>query len=140
MSNLAWLFSVHDKDGDGFLTKDEVLQLSESLLVRWFLSIWVGPHRLTPTLGFPSFIVHLPKRAWRSLPRKCQQPHPKLVRVCRIDHGSPATNSQVTGKPTHANCLRRVRQSPSPFVLYFFTFFLPRAETNLNPPLQPTWD
>lgn len=33
MSNLAWLFAVHDKDHDGYLTKDEVLQLSESLLV-----------------------------------------------------------------------------------------------------------
>ncbi len=62
MSNLAWLFSIHDKDGgqsraigicglvltcllflwtlsvltDGYLTKDEVLQLSESLLVRQY--------------------------------------------------------------------------------------------------------
>lgn len=33
MSNLGWLFSVHDNDNDGYLTKDEVLQLSESLLV-----------------------------------------------------------------------------------------------------------
>lgn len=33
MSNLAWLFTIHDNDGDGSLTKDEVLQLSESLLV-----------------------------------------------------------------------------------------------------------
>jgi len=33
MSNLAWLFAVHDKDHDGYLTKDEVLQVSESLLV-----------------------------------------------------------------------------------------------------------
>lgn len=34
MSNIEWLFDLHDKDGDGYLTKDEVLQLSESLLVR----------------------------------------------------------------------------------------------------------
>jgi Ca2+-binding EF-hand superfamily protein len=33
MSNIAWLFNLHDSDQDGFLTKDEVLQLSESLLV-----------------------------------------------------------------------------------------------------------
>ncbi|KAI5481518.1 GTPase activating protein [Pseudohyphozyma bogoriensis] len=32
MTNLSWIFSVHDKDGDGYLTKDEILQLSESLL------------------------------------------------------------------------------------------------------------
>lgn len=39
MSNLAWLFSVHDRDGDGYLTKDEVLQVSESLLVSSPLSL-----------------------------------------------------------------------------------------------------
>lgn len=33
MSNLAWLFSIHDSNHDGYLTKDEVLQVSESLLV-----------------------------------------------------------------------------------------------------------
>lgn len=33
MSSIAWLFNLHDKDKDGYLTKDEVLQLSESLLV-----------------------------------------------------------------------------------------------------------
>lgn len=33
MSNLAWLFNVHDSNHDGYLTKDEVLQVSESLLV-----------------------------------------------------------------------------------------------------------
>lgn len=29
-----WFFTLHDKDKDGMLTKDELLQLSESLLVR----------------------------------------------------------------------------------------------------------
>lgn len=33
MGSISWLFSLHDDDNDGFLTKDEVLQLSESLLV-----------------------------------------------------------------------------------------------------------
>ena len=32
MANIAWFFSLHDNDKDGHLTKDEVLQLSESLL------------------------------------------------------------------------------------------------------------
>jgi hypothetical protein len=32
MSNIAWFFTLHDHDKDGYLTKDEVLQLSESLL------------------------------------------------------------------------------------------------------------
>lgn len=32
MANIAWFFTLHDNDKDGHLTKDEVLQLSESLL------------------------------------------------------------------------------------------------------------
>ncbi|EJU03585.1 TBC-domain-containing protein [Dacryopinax primogenitus] len=32
MSNIEWFFTLHDKDKDGFLTRDDVLQLSESLL------------------------------------------------------------------------------------------------------------
>ncbi|KZP01665.1 TBC-domain-containing protein [Calocera viscosa TUFC12733] len=32
MSNIEWFFTVHDKDKDGFLSRDDVLQLSESLL------------------------------------------------------------------------------------------------------------
>jgi hypothetical protein len=33
MPNIEWFFNLHDGDRDGTLTKDEVLQLSESLLV-----------------------------------------------------------------------------------------------------------
>ena len=33
MDNIEWFFNVHDNDKDGSLTKDEVLKLSESLLV-----------------------------------------------------------------------------------------------------------
>ncbi|KAH0582404.1 hypothetical protein H2248_010348 [Termitomyces sp. 'cryptogamus'] len=32
MENIEWFFNVHDKNKDGYLTKDEVLTLSESLL------------------------------------------------------------------------------------------------------------
>ncbi|GAA5899035.1 uncharacterized protein JCM6883_003516 [Sporobolomyces salmoneus] len=32
MTNLAWLFAIHDSDRDGYLTKDEILQVSEVLL------------------------------------------------------------------------------------------------------------
>ncbi|KAG6820202.1 hypothetical protein H0H93_004052 [Arthromyces matolae] len=32
MENIEWFFNMHDKNKDGFLTKDEVLTLSESLL------------------------------------------------------------------------------------------------------------
>lgn len=33
MENIEWFFNLHDKNKDGHLSKDEVLQLSESLLV-----------------------------------------------------------------------------------------------------------
>ncbi|KAI0064014.1 TBC-domain-containing protein [Artomyces pyxidatus] len=32
MENIEWFFNLHDKNKDGFLTKDEVLTLSESML------------------------------------------------------------------------------------------------------------
>lgn len=34
MENIEWFFNLHDKNKDGYLTKDEVLTLSESFLVR----------------------------------------------------------------------------------------------------------
>lgn len=37
MGNITWLFTLHDNNKDGFLTKDEVLKLSESLLVSYGL-------------------------------------------------------------------------------------------------------
>jgi Ca2+-binding EF-hand superfamily protein len=33
MENIEWFFNLHDKNKDGFLTKDEVLTLSETFLV-----------------------------------------------------------------------------------------------------------
>ena len=36
MDNIEWFFNLHDKDKDGYLSKDEVLTLSESLLVSIF--------------------------------------------------------------------------------------------------------
>ena len=33
MENIEWFFNLHDKNKDGYLSKDEVLTLSESLLV-----------------------------------------------------------------------------------------------------------
>jgi len=33
MESIEWFFNLHDKDKDGYLSKDEVLTLSESLLV-----------------------------------------------------------------------------------------------------------
>jgi hypothetical protein len=38
MDNIEWFFNIHDKDKDGFLTKDEVLTLSETFLVSYFTS------------------------------------------------------------------------------------------------------
>lgn len=33
MENIEWFFNLHDKNKDGYLTKDEVLTLSETFLV-----------------------------------------------------------------------------------------------------------
>lgn len=33
MENIEWFFNLQDKDKDGSLTKDELLKVSESLLV-----------------------------------------------------------------------------------------------------------
>lgn len=33
MENIEWFFNLHDKNKDGYLSKDEVLTLSESFLV-----------------------------------------------------------------------------------------------------------
>lgn len=38
LDNIEWFFNLHDSDNDGYLTKDELVQLSESLLVSFFLS------------------------------------------------------------------------------------------------------
>ena len=37
MENIEWFFNLHDKNKDGYLTKDEVLTLSESLLVGLYI-------------------------------------------------------------------------------------------------------
>jgi len=44
MDNIEWFFNLHDRNKDGFLTKDEVLTVSESLLVcEPFLPGWRIP-------------------------------------------------------------------------------------------------
>lgn len=40
MDNIEWFFNLHDKNKDGYLTKDEVLTLSESFLVSVSISFW----------------------------------------------------------------------------------------------------
>ena len=55
MENIEWFFNLHDKNKDGYLTKDEVLTLSESLLV----GVTEGPIRDSNSDPFSS-AVHLP--------------------------------------------------------------------------------
>jgi hypothetical protein len=50
MENIEWFFNLHDKNKDGYLTKDEVLTLSESFLVCFlvkflhdFISFFIRP-------------------------------------------------------------------------------------------------
>jgi hypothetical protein len=49
MDNIEWFFNLHDQNKDGFLTKDEVLTVSESLLV------CKSRHRKTRILVLNSF-------------------------------------------------------------------------------------
>ena len=51
MENIEWFFNLHDKNKDGYLTKDEVLTLSESFLVRYFYCF---------ELRVTNWAVHLP--------------------------------------------------------------------------------
>ena len=54
MESIEWFFNLHDKNKDGYLTKDEVLTLSESFLVsRSDGMVWyhvTGP----PVVHFPA--------------------------------------------------------------------------------------
>ena len=43
MENIEWFFNLHDKNKDGYLTKDEVLTLSESLLVSMISLLRIHP-------------------------------------------------------------------------------------------------
>lgn len=59
MANIAWFFKLHDNNKDGYLTKDEVLKVSESLLVSRLIRIAVDTSfggMLTLAI-----VVHLPK-------------------------------------------------------------------------------
>jgi len=49
MDNIEWFFNIHDKNKDGFLSKDEVLTLSESMLVG--IPFRTAPHALRDTPG-----------------------------------------------------------------------------------------
>lgn len=55
MDNIEWFFNIHDKNKDGFLSKDEVLTLSESMLV----SITRCKDCRTPSVDRESISVHL---------------------------------------------------------------------------------
>lgn len=60
MDNIEWFFNIHDKNRDGFLSKDEVLTLSESMLV----SVPPAPHATGYSWLTESLQVHLQARAW----------------------------------------------------------------------------
>ena len=73
MENIEWFFNLHDKNKDGYLTKDEVLTLSESLLVR--VTVYVL------FCIVDKMLVHLPPRNRRCLPRGSQPIYVQRLRV-----------------------------------------------------------
>lgn len=74
MENIEWFFNLHDKNKDGFLTKDEVLTLSESFLVCCldFASAY-------PSKMLALFLVHFPFRDWRRISRSCKSIYGKCL-------------------------------------------------------------
>lgn len=83
MENIEWFFNLHDKNKDGFLSKDEVLTLCESLLVSripqgsWSIShalrslfsglksgmpTWERSAALCPTLSSMEMLFYLARR------------------------------------------------------------------------------
>lgn len=64
MDNIEWFFNLHDKNKDGFLSKDEVLTLSESLLVCDPCIDATLKRRLTTWDGSLSSNLKLEMRIW----------------------------------------------------------------------------
>lgn len=58
MENIEWFFNLHDKNKDGYLTKDEVLTLSESFLVSFSLYRSSRP-KLMPSAQSSSSVTRL---------------------------------------------------------------------------------
>jgi hypothetical protein len=81
MDNIEWFFNIHDKNKDGFLSKDEVLTLSESMLVS------VTP-RLRGTLladrvlPSSSLDMSLGTHIWALLVGSCQMRSSTEMRCC----------------------------------------------------------
>lgn len=119
MTNLAWLFAIHDSDRDGFLTKDEILQVSEVLLVSSFFTIIdLSSYSLSPRgLNSSSFETNLviatsevsrisfrtcsntPKVRNLSFPTNPTRP-PTILQRTRIDLTSHSLLSECAFSPT----------------------------------------
>lgn len=78
MENIEWFFNLHDKNKDGYLTKDEVLTLSESLLVSAAMR-----EQFISTLLADTMIVHFPSRNRRRLPWGSEPVYVERVRIRR---------------------------------------------------------
>ena len=59
MENIEWFFNLHDKNKDGYLTKDEVLTLSESFLVCCLVNFLHDFIFLIPFLSSSFFVSKL---------------------------------------------------------------------------------
>ena len=77
MENIEWFFNLHDKNKDGFLTKDEVLTLSESMLVR---SNSIGFIHLT-SFNSDFVSVYIQVRDWRCVSWCYQSIHVERFRI-----------------------------------------------------------
>ncbi|ORY75652.1 rab-GTPase-TBC domain-domain-containing protein [Leucosporidium creatinivorum] len=94
MSNLAWLFNVHDSNHDGYLTKDEVLQVSESLL---FIFRNEPGDRYLGSVS--NLIQNLFEYAESTKPEENPPRSPSLGRSPDPSTGRPRANSIVSDNP-----------------------------------------
>lgn len=80
MENIEWFFNLHDKNKDGYLTKDEVLTLSESLLVRAYKMLSrCGTHPLCSS----SSGSRLGMRTWALSAGSCPMRSSTAMHSCR---------------------------------------------------------
>ncbi|PVG04743.1 putative MDR1-Mac1p interacting protein [Serendipita vermifera] len=119
MSSIEWFFTLHDKDKDGWLTKDEVLTLSESLLFIFRSEIgdaYLGTVSRFMTNAFEYGDALLPK-AEQGTPEV-----PKEVSANTMPLAPSSTNQPYLNKATF-----RMVVLADPLLEAFFDIDLPRS-------------
>ena len=111
MENIEWFFNLHDKNKDGYLTKDEVLTLSESLLVSGSQLVLV----LSPLIGHGSLSSATKSETHTSAPLagSCLMPLSTATPYSRDLRGRIPTRKRLrSNRTSHTSTLPRMTSSP----------------------------